>query len=146
MSMTWRPTNQLTLTGNYGFTHSEFMKYDDGSGNDYSGNYVPYVPMHTVNADAAYMWNIKNDMSITLGIGCNGAGRIYWTEDNTASQGFYSQLNARVTFRSKNLGITLWGKNLTDTKYNTFYFVSASRGYEQHGKPLHVGIDMNFSF
>lgn len=146
MSMTWRPTNQLTLTGNYGFTHSEFLKYDDGSGNDYSGNYVPYVPMHTVNADAAYMWNIKNDMSITLGIGCNGAGRIYWTEDNTASQAFYSQLNARATFRSKNLGITLWGKNLTDTKYNTFYFVSASRGYEQHGKPVQIGADINISF
>ena len=146
MSMTWRPTNQLTFTGSYGFTHSEFLEYDDGSGNDYSGNYVPYIPMHTINTDAAYMWNIKDDMTLTFGIGCNGAGKIYWTEDNTASQAFYSQLNARVTFHSKKFGITLWGRNLTNSKYNTFYFVSASRGYEQHGKPIQIGADINISF
>lgn len=146
MSIVWQPTSNLTLTGNYGFTHSEFLDYDDGSGKDYSGNYVPYVPMHTINTDASYMLRIKDDMSLTFGIGCSGAGKIYWTESNSVSQAFYSQLNSRISFRSKSIGATIWGRNLTDNKYNTFYFESASRGYEQHAKPLQVGIDLNLYF
>ena len=43
----------------YGYTHSTFKKYDGGTTSseeqiDYSGNYVPFVPRHTMNAGANY--------------------------------------------------------------------------------------------
>ncbi len=146
LSLRWMPTRALALTGNYGFTHAQFLDYDDGHGNDYSGMYVPYVPKHSVNIDAAYTWWVSGDRllrSVSLGANCSGAGRIYWTEANSVSQSFYATLGARLSVEMKRLQVMLWGKNLTDNKYNTFYFESANRGFEQHSKPLQVGIDLS---
>jgi len=152
MSIRWCPNNNLVLSGDYGYTHSVFLDYDNGDGNDYKDNYVPFVPMHTMNVDATYTWKtggrnnapiIKN---ISIGANCSGAGKIYWTESNSYSQNFYLRLGARLAFNTKYGNVILWGKNLTDSKYNTFFFESAGRAYEQHGKPLQLGIDLNIHF
>ncbi len=145
----WMPDKHLTLAGNYGYTHSTFLDYDAGDGHDYTDNHVPFVPAHTLNLEAAYSWFLNDGFamkSITLGANYAGSGRVYWTEDNSASQSFRSQLGARIGLTFEYLDVHIWGKNLTDNEYNTFYFVSASRRYEQHCKPLQVGIDLNFHF
>ncbi len=148
LSLLWRPVDALSLNANYGFTNAKFSEYDGGNNIDYSGNYVPFVPTHTANIDAAYTFRFKNNIlrSLTLGATMTGAGKIYWTEDNMASQDFYSLLDARVVLGFKHCDLSLWGKNLTDTEYNTFYFESASRGYEQHGRPLQFGATLHCKF
>lgn len=149
MSLRWIPTRSLAITGNYGYTHATFVDYDDGQGNDYAGKYVPYVPMHNMNIDAAYTWWLNGEglvRNISLGANCAGAGRTYWTEDNSAWQNFYATLGARLAVAMNHCTVTLWGKNLTASKYNTFYFESAGRGFEQHCKPLHVGVDVTLNF
>lgn len=145
ISLRYQPNKHLQLLGNYGYTHATFLKYDNGNGEDYTGKYVPYVPMHTMNADAAYSWDIGNHV-LTLGVGCNGAGRIYWMESNAASEPFNAQLNARLSLQTRHFTASLWCRNIADAKYSTFYFESASRGYEQHCKPRQFGIDMNIHF
>lgn len=145
----WRPDQHWTLTGNYGFTHAKFTDYDAGDGHDYTGNFVPFVPRHTMRLDAAYAWLLSGRHGVegvTLGADCSGAGSIYWTEANNVRQDFYPLLGARLVVDTKWATFQLWGKNLTSTRYNTFYFESAGRGFEQHGRPLQVGIDVRFSF
>ncbi len=145
VSLNWRPVEHLSLTGNYGFTYAKFSEYDLGDGNDYSGKYVPFVPKHTVTVDAAYTFALGNGIlkNLTIGANCTGAGRIHWDEANSMSQKFYSLLGARMVFGCSFGTVTLWGKNLTDTKYNTFRFENSSCGFEQHGKPLQIGVDVN---
>ena len=148
LSLRWRPSLHWNFLMGYGFTRATFTDYDtsaDDKGADYSGNYVPFVPMHTLNADASYTWFLKNSR-LTVGAGCHGAGRIYWTESNNAYQNFYALLDARATLELSNIGITLWGKNLTGTRYNTFYFESANRCFEQHSTPFQLGIDLSMHF
>jgi hypothetical protein len=82
---------------------------------------------------------------ITLGVNCTGTGRFYWTEQNNSKQPFYLTLGARLSFETSRFSLMLWGKNLTSTHYNTFYFESAGRGYEQHGKPFQMGIDLKLN-
>ncbi len=152
MSLKWKPLEALALMANYGYTHTTFKEYDGGmSGEeniDYSGNYVPFVPMHTLNIDAAYTFRFASSFlqAMTIGANYTGAGKMYWTEDNSMSQDFYSLLGARLTFESKYADVSLWAKNITGTKYNTFAFVSASRCFEQHGKPFQIGIDLKLHF
>ena len=152
LSVRWSPAEALALTANYGFTHAVFKEYDGGiSGNvknDYSDNYVPFVPKHTANIDAAYTLRFNRGMLQALTIGANytGAGKIYWNESNTASQGYYSLLGARMTCATKYVDVSLWAKNIADTKYNTFYFESIGRSFEQHGKPFQLGIDLRMHF
>ncbi len=148
LSVRYSPISALQLTANYGYTNSKFTEYDDGSGNDCSGCYVPYVPKHTVNVDAAYTFQLKKEhlRALTLGVGYTGAGRIYWLEDNGAYQNYYQLLNARVALDMSFGQMTLWARNITDANYQTFYFQSMQRGFEQHGKPFHIGVDLKLHF
>ena len=161
LSLRYMPNQHLALAGNYGYTHATFTEWNTGGSNasmgntgsnalDYSNNYVPFVPRHTANLDAAYTWQLSHKSSspwafgsLTLGVNGSGAGRIYWTEDNLQSENFYSLLGARLTLQSQRLTLMLWGKNLTNQHYNTFRFLSAGRWFEQHAKPLQIGIDVD---
>lgn len=142
------PDEHWNITANYGFTNAKFTDYDAGAGNDYTDNYVPFVPKHTLHLDAAYTWQMPASSpvhALTLGADYRGAGSIYWTEANNMKQGFYSLLGARLAIETKAATIMLWGRNLTDACYNTFSFESAGRGFEQHGKPIQFGVDVRFT-
>lgn len=159
-----RPVENLLLQANYGYTHATFREYTDYDSDaknivECDGNYVPFMPQHTVGADVsytiplnanrpAYTFNRNNFIpkGITFGVNYSGAGRVYWTERNDEWQDFYSMLGARATLDIHPLQITLWGKNLTNSHHNTFWFVSAGRAFEQHVRPLQVGIDAKFLF
>ena len=143
-SLRWMPDSHLTFIGNYGYTHATFTDYDGGVGEDYTGNYIPFVPMHTFNLDAAYSFPLKGAKG-SLGLNYTGTGRIYWTESNSHQQPFYAQLGARLSIETSRLSVMLWGRNLTGKHFNTFYFESAGRGFEQHGKPFQMGIDLKLN-
>lgn len=140
----WNPNRHLSFAANYGYTHAEFRRYDDGSGRDYSGNAVPFVPRHTVGADAAYTFFFHADRvrSLQLGATYSGAGQIHWTEANQARQDYYNLLGARAVLQLSRIQLQLWGRNLTQTHYRTFYFESMGRGFFQKGRPLQVGVDV----
>ena len=140
--------HHLQLNANYGYTHATFVKYNAGEGEDYSGNHVPFVPMHTLNVGGSYAFHFNDSwaQSLTFGANVTGAGKIYWTEANNASQDFYATLNGYVSLKTKAVQVDLWGRNLTDNEHTTFYFESMGRGYEQRCKPLQVGVDLRFHF
>ena len=142
------PNRHLQLNASYGYTQATFVKYNAGEGEDYSGNYVPFVPKHNMNIGGSYSFLFNNSwaQSLTLGANCSGAGSIYWTEANNAMQDFYATLNGYISLKTKVVQIDLWGRNLTDTPYTTFYFESMGRGYEQRCKPLQMGVDVRFHF
>ena len=145
-SVRYNPTERLTTWADYGFTRATFTKYDDGN-NDYTGNYVPFIPRNTLSLGADYRFPILNrQCSMVLGVNALGAGRIYWTEANNASQPMYFTFGAHALFDFGSWQLNLWGRNLTDKHYHTFYFESMSRAYAQKGKPLQVGVDVNFIF
>ena len=138
----------LQLNASYGYTKATFVKYDAGKEEDYSGNYVPFVPRHTMNIGGSYAFLFNNSwaQSLTLGANVTGAGKIYWTEANNASQDFYTSLNGYISLKTKAVQIDLWGRNLTNNDYTTFYFETMGRGYEQRCKPLQIGVDVRLHF
>lgn len=125
----------------YGYTNARFRKFVYSEELDYSGNILPYAPEHTVSASLAYTWHINRKAldRITLGAQYKGIGRIYWEETNTLSQPLYSLLSADLTFYRHNMSFSLWGRNLTNTDYNTFYFRSVNRSFFSKGRPYTLG-------
>ena len=138
----------LQFNVSYGYTEATFVKYNAGRDEDYSGNYVPFVPRHTLNVGGSYAFFFNDSwaQSLTLGANFNGAGKIYWTEANHVPQNFYTSSNGYISLKAKNVQVDLWGRNLTDKQYTTFYFESMGRGYEQRSKPLQVGVDVRLHF
>lgn len=150
-SLLCRPFKALQMRLGYGFTSAKFAEYltvdTRGQEADYSGNYVPFVPRHTLNAAVDYTWTFGAQHSVTAGLDYTGAGKIFWTESNSVAQPFYSLLGAslsvdlfdRLTFKA-------WAHNITGTHYNTFYFETMQRAFEQHGRPFDLGLGVKWHF
>lgn len=141
----WKPLTATSVTVNYGYTNAKFVEYHDGKA-DYKDKYVPYSPTHTLYASAGHVFdlNANSDFArqLSVGIDCYGAGKIFWNEANTLSQPFYALLGAGVTLHGKRYALQLWGRNLTDTRYSTFYFVSIGHEFLQRGHGRSLGITL----
>lgn len=148
--------NHLTYTLGYGYTRAVFKEYKDSvmvngvnEPVDYADNRVPYVPEHTFCAAADYRFDIGGfDLlkAVVVGANVTGQGKTWWDEANTYSQGVYATLGAHADIVFKNLTLSLWGRNLTDTNYNIFSVGSAATGsqlyFAQRGNPLQLGLDV----
>ena len=146
LSLTWRVVEGLSLMGNYGYTNAKFVEFADGI-NDYAGNYLPYAPQHTASAGVSYRWAIDRKLLDAISLSCSwqGMGKIYWNEANSLSQDFYSLLNASVELQKGPFSLSLWGRNLTNTDFYTFYFKSMNNNFFNQGKPCRMGVTMSFA-
>ena len=136
----------ITFDAGFGYTHAEFIKYNRGDV-DLSGRILPYAPRETYSLNVAYRLPVPRSFAniFVLNVGWNGVGRTYWNEENTLSQPFYSLLSASLAWEKGHWGVSLWGKNLLNEKYNTFYFRSIGNDFFAQGKPLHFGISMHIN-
>ncbi len=128
------------LDASYGWTDARFIEFDDGMGT-YSGNYIPYAPQHTLHGlvSAKYSVGRKWLEAISVGARVNMVGTIYWNEQNSLKQSPYALLGAHISLDWKYVQVQLWGKNLTNSKYDVFYFRSMGNDFLQHGKPIEWG-------
>ncbi len=144
---------RLQLSAAYGFTNAVFTDYDLGEQNgepvDYSDNHVPFAPSHTLGVTAAFRQPLDGRVVKAIGLAANaaGAGRIYWDEANTYSQPFYATL--ALSLKAElfgNVNVSLWGKNLTGTRYTVFSFDSMNNRFAQYGNPRCFGVDVGLHF
>ncbi len=141
LSARWRPVKRFTLMGSYGFTDAGFTKYDNGH-EDLKGKHLPYAPSNTLFASAAVTLPELGKVTPTLNLFTRGAGRIYWDDANTVSQNFYATLGASLVLDHAKGSLTLWGENLTNARYNTFYFVSIGNTFVQRARPVTFGVTL----
>ena len=144
-------SNALAWAVAYGYTNATFRSYEDNNSN-YRGNHVPYIPSHTLSANADYTLQTNGTCikSLTFGAGLTAQGDIYWDEANSYKQKFYALLNAHALAQFNGFSLNLWAKNLTNTKYCTFAMDSSASGekhyFGQKGMPVMVGMDVNVNF
>ncbi len=144
VSLNAKLVDGLDFSVAYGYTNARFTKYNDGL-SDFKGKYVPYVPQNTLSANLQYtlyaLGNVLDKMSFRVGY--NGIGKIYWNEENTLKQNYYSLLGASIFAHKGKFSLEFWGKNLTNTEYNAFYFVSVGNAFFSKGKPAQYGVTLS---
>ena len=151
--------NHLNLAVSYGYTRAKFKEYMDSvvvngqtSPVDYADNYVPFVPQHTLAANADYRLDFDNSLlrSVTLGVNVTAQGKTYWDSANTYSQKLYTLLGAHIDADFSPVTISVWGRNLTNTNYNIFAIDSSFGGqtlyFAQRGNPFQMGVDLKLHF
>lgn len=144
VSARWQILRQLSLNAAYGYTNARFVEFSNGR-EDFAGRQVPYAPSNTLFAGLTWTRNLTKDLEIELDANVRGVGDIYWDEDNMFRQPFYAQLGASATLRTARWSIDLWGENLTDTRFDTFSYVSIGNRFLQRGKPLRGGVTFRLS-
>ena len=134
----------ITFDAGFGYTHAQFISYNRGDV-DLSGKRLPYAPRETISANIAYRLPVPRSFAnfLILNVGWNAFGRTYWNEENTLSQPFYDLFSASLVWEKGNWGASLWGKNLLNEKYETFYFRSIGNDFFAQGKPLHFGLSLH---
>ena len=145
-AMTVTPVELTHINVSYGFTHAVFKDYNDGK-TDHNGHRVPYAPKHTLFAGASHGIKIGGDQNklLTLEANVRATGDIYWDEANTLRQPLYALLGASITWKQAHYSLQLWGKNLTDTQYKTFYFVSIQHPFLQRGHGRSLGATLRLT-
>lgn len=155
--------NHLSYMLSYGYTHAAFKEFKDeitGENGetvivDHKDNHVPFVPEHTMAASLDYRFDINNQMlrSIVIGGNVTGQGQTYWDEANYAKESFYALLGAHADMECQlsklNCILSVWGRNITNTKYNTFGFAYQEPGgiyYAQRGIGAQIGVDVRMKF
>lgn len=134
------PCTGTGVTVSYGYTNACFVDYNDGKA-DYKDKHVPYAPANTLFAQVHHSFNLQGDPQkfVDVSVDVSGVGKIWWNEANTVGQSFYALLGASATLHWRHCEVQLWGKNLTDTRYSTFYFVSIGHEFLQRGHGCHLG-------
>lgn len=141
VQISYKPTLQWAFTANYGYTNATFLRYRDGAVS-YRGNHVPYAPVHTAFASASYTHSLPRDWKLTYTLDCRCAGRIYWNEENSLSQPLYALLGGSVTANHGWISLEAWITNITNHKYNTFYFSSMGNDFLQQANPRRFGVTL----
>lgn len=152
LSLRSRITDRLQVHVSYGYTHATFTKYNLSTDVSYKGNYVPFAPQHTIDLGVNYglplpkIFNRQFLDRMNVSTNWHGLGKIYWTEDNLASEPFYNALDAKLSFYRKHLEFAVWANNIYNSRCRTFYFQSMNRGYSQKNKPFQCGFEIKFNF
>lgn len=137
---TWEASRNWVFSVSYGYTDARFKKFHNGI-DDFSGRRIPYVPENTLWLQAGYNrpLNVKGLKQWSVEANCRGTGKIYWNETNSESQPFYLLAGASATLEGNKWSVQLWGRNLTNTDYRTFYFKSMGNEFVQRGRPWQIG-------
>lgn len=152
LSLTAVLTDEFRTILNYGYTHATLDNYkftnENGEEVDCSGNYIPFSPRNTFSINAIYNKRFRDKWIDGLNIQAqyNGAGKIYWTEENDVTQNFYGLLNLKAGINKGIWNLSFWTQNTLDTDYTAFYFETTMYNLGQRGKPFTCGVDLSVSF
>jgi outer membrane receptor protein involved in Fe transport len=175
LSLKYSPFNNFSVYGDYGFADARFTDYQfegdelDEDGNlvvhDYSGNYIPFAPRHTLSLGASYVHHFANRSLIdrlVTNIHFSGVGKIYWTESNKTTpqegdagvalyQPFYGLVNGSIAAEKGAFSLEFWTKNLFNTDYHSFLFEASDmttgkvNQFVQRGYPTRLGATLRYT-
>ena len=128
----WNP-GQFRSHLSWAWCDARFVSYNDGN-NDYSGNWLPYIPKHTLWLSAGYSFKIGSQ-TLDADASVRGQGPVSWNESGTAEEPFRLRADARIALVFTDWEFYLRADNLTDEPGNSFYFKSLGNEFLASAKP-----------
>ncbi|HPF26986.1 MAG TPA: TonB-dependent receptor [Steroidobacteraceae bacterium] len=145
-----RPADWLDLGLNYAYTDCEFTKsvIVDSNNTDIKGNKCRRAPENAFNVSAEVHGNTAT------GMGWFARADYNWTDEyffNNVNDPFTkndaeSSVNAAIglTFADEKLGVTVWGRNLTDELNNSTLFDLFGTLYANYQPPRTFGVTVSW--
>ncbi len=148
-SIDYQATDNLLLFGSLGLLKAEFDEFKNPvDGTDKSGRAPAQSPkyQYSVGLDYAFLENWRFKTSV------DGRGSYYFSNGHDEKSDPYTLLNASIEYIAGNWSAILWGRNLTDTDYQTrgYYFDNGfpegEHLYTQQGDPRTYGFTLSYDF
>ena len=149
----YRPTDTLLVYANVGLLKSEFDDYTDPNPDavDMNGRTPAQSPQYQYNIGLNYMLTD----ALTIKMNVLGKDSYYFSNRHNEQSDAYTLFNASLEYIFNDMILTLWGKNLTDTSYQTRGFGSFGNNpgnryktelYTQQGDPRTFGLTFSYNF
>ncbi|MGX5775921.1 TonB-dependent receptor [Methylorubrum zatmanii] len=114
---------------------------------DASGNQQQYISKYSANIGATYTWVTGYDGLVgSADLWYNFRSGFFFDVENTLRQPAYGLLNAKLSFENERYVISLFGLNLTDTRYRSFSNDFGFGPLVAIAPPLMVGGSVRFKF
>ncbi|MCB9681172.1 MAG: TonB-dependent receptor [Alphaproteobacteria bacterium] len=110
------PVHGLTLEAALGFLDARIAQWSFGEGEgaiDYSGNRHAHAPWAQFSLSATY----EAPFGLIARVGVTGASQRYLANNDAIEWPAYALLDARLGYRARYWGVSIWTRNLTDTTY-----------------------------
>lgn len=152
------PVSGLILGGGIGYTNATYGTFVTqtitGVGDtltlDYTGNTTPHTPRWMGSAFAQYNFDFSDNFGITLRGDYMYRGSAFLQLSNLEefSQNSNSRVNARIGFNflKNRYSLSVWGRNLTGTKYPIVGQTLLSARYLMLNEPLMWGVEVRATF
>ena len=143
LEMAMKPFKGLTIQYSRGITnakYSDFSTVNNGANIDLSGKRQIFTPQSTQFIAAQYQYKLgSNDLVARLEY--NRVGKQYFDFKNEISQAAYGLLNMRFAYTIKQWEVSVWGRNLTASKYIDYAY---DFGAAHLGEPRTYGVGLGF--
>jgi len=142
---------QLGIQGGYLKTQVDAYQFKTDSSTTVTlGNReIAHAPPYTVSVNAHYLLTSK----LTAGITVNAKDAYYFSDSHNQKSDAYQLVDAHLDYNHDNWGVSLWGKNILDSRYAVrgFYFGLEPPNYEDKlyihwGDPAQYGVTLNYRF
>ena len=150
LEATVRAARHLTVWANAAFTHARYLDLitaaDDGNV-QLKGNRPVFTPEWTGFAGAQYVVPLGTSSNQQLQFGVYGkfVGQQYFTVENDLGQKTYGLLNANIGYSLNGYELTVWGQNLTDTRYADYAYNFGFAAVHL-GRPVTYGVTLRKRF
>ena len=151
-------TEGLTLDASFGYTNSEYTKYNDPvTGINYKGNRTPVAPDYTYSVGLQYRFPLvekfswfnsekQDSLYMFTRAEVQGAGKSYWDDGNELRESPRNITNLRLGFETENMDLIFWTKNLFNERYNAVAFSRSIGELAQAGDPRTFGATLRIRF
>lgn len=115
-------TEGLTLRASGSYTNATYSKFDDGMGNDLSGNRLVNTPKWTAIGGFTYEVPINDSVRFNASTDVRYQSKVYFNPYNfeDLTQKGYALVNARIGLDfNEQYSLALWGRNIFDKVYAT---------------------------
>jgi iron complex outermembrane receptor protein len=157
----YRPVKNLELSANYTYTDPKYIKWLEPTGTP--GVYINHaqdeweVPLQMFNLSATYTLDLASTDQLMLHAGVYHQSVLFFGEalqllpsETILRQNAYALLDARISyeFTRANASVALFGRNLTDKKYNIGAAALRPVGISEllAGEPRFLGIEVTKRF
>jgi iron complex outermembrane receptor protein len=140
-------TPHLQLSAGYGFLNAEFDSFvDPVTGEDFSGNKVPFAPQHSATASARYRTPLIYGFDLSAGVDYSYRSSYFFLANNEFSQKPTHLVDLRLGVERGPFSASVWAKNLLDEAYLAGYFQSSGQDLGSPALGRTVGVNLALRF
>lgn len=142
LELAYQLTDTIELSGSLGLIEAKYDTYDAGKGVSYGGNDIKNTPSYTATAGVSY----KHPSGLYGRVDMRAVGETAFDSAGLYEGDSYAIFDAKIGYLTGGWDFYVYGKNLTDEEYITYFTSTGRYTLAEFGQPLTIGVGLRYRF